>query len=97
METTLKILELFSKNWLVVLVLILTIPVMKMAIQGYIQVKIAKITNHQKCLIAVETAEGRKTLEISSSELNIKDLSTQIATFQNPTITLLPSSKTKAS
>lgn len=83
MENMIKILELFSRNWLVVLVLVLTIPVFKLAINAYLQVKIAKITNHQKLIISVESNSVKKSLEISSSELNLSDLKEHIAGIES--------------
>ena len=82
MDNFIKIMEIFSRNWLIVLVLVLCIPVLKMAVQSYVQVKIAKISNHQKFTIHIENELGRKTLEISSSELDIKDLNNQFVILE---------------
>lgn len=95
MENLIKIIEIFSKNWLIVLVLVLCIPVLKMAVQSYVQVKIAKISNHQKFIVHIENESGRKTLEISSSELNLKDLSNQLEQLEHKSMLALDNKSEK--
>lgn len=79
MDTVLKIVELMSKNWLVIIVLLITVPVAKMAVQAYVSVKIAKIQSPNKVLLMIKSNDGsEKTLEISTSEMSLKDLQNNI-------------------
>lgn len=93
MDNFIKIIEIFSKNWLIVLVLVLCIPVLKLAVNSYVQVKIAKISNHQKFTIHIENELGRKTLEISSSEMDLKDLTNSFENFENKKLLLFEKNK----
>lgn len=79
MEIVLKIVELMSRNWLVIICLVLTIPLAKMAVQAYMAVKIAKIQSPNKVLLMIKSNDGsEKTLEISTSEMSLKDLQNNI-------------------
>ena len=93
MESFIKILELFSHNWLIVLTLVLTIPVFKMVVQAYVQVKLAKLNNHNKLIINFESNEIKKTLEISSSELNLEHLKDQITKIDSKESLLIENKK----
>ena len=97
MDNFIKIMEIFSRNWLIVLVLVLCIPVVRMAVQSYVQVKIAKISNHQKFIIHIENELGRKTLEISSSDLNLNDIGKQIYSFEETAQLVLQDNKIEKS
>lgn len=78
MDNFLKILEVFSHNWLIILCLVLTIPVLKMVVRAYVEIKLAKLNNHNKLVVHYESNDFKKTLEISSSELNLEHLKDQI-------------------
>lgn len=77
-ENFIHILEIFSRNWLVILILVLTIPVLKMIVRAVVEIKLAKLNNHNKLVIHFESGSTKKTLEISSSELNLEHLKNQI-------------------
>ena len=74
METTLKVLEIFSKNWIIIFTLVMVVPVVRLAVNSYLQIKIAKIQNHNTYVVHIESDQFKKTLEISSSELSLKEL-----------------------
>jgi ABC-type Na+ efflux pump permease subunit len=81
MDTFLKILELFSRNWLIVLVLILVLPIVKIGIQGAINIHIAKISNKNRVVYNIQTGRKVQSLEIHSNNLNLKELSKHMETF----------------
>lgn len=74
METTLKVLEIFSRNWIIIFSLVMVVPVARLAVNSYLQIKIAKIQNHNTYVVRIENNHFKKTLEISSSELSLKEL-----------------------
>lgn len=81
MDTFLKILELFSRNWLIVLVLVLVLPIVKIGIQGAINIHIAKISNKNRVVYNIQTGRKVQSLEIHSNNLNLKELSKHMETF----------------
>lgn len=74
MDNLIKVLEIFSRNWLIVLIVVLTIPLAKFAIRAYVDVKIAKLNKPNVLKLHVSNAEFTKTLEIASSQINLDDL-----------------------
>lgn len=83
MDTVLKIVEIMSKNWLVIIVLVITVPVAKMAVQAYVSVKIAKIQSPNTVLLVIKSSDGaEKTLEISTSEMSLRDLQNNILVLE---------------
>lgn len=94
MDNFLKILEIFSHNWLIILCLVLTIPVLKMVVRAYVEIKLAKLNNHNKLVIHYESNELKKTLEISSSELNLEHLKDQISKIDSKESLLIENKKT---
>lgn len=93
MDNFLKVLEIFSHNWLIILTLVLTIPVLKMVVRAYVEIKLAKLNNHNKLVIHFESNELKKTLEISSSELNLEHLKDQITKIDSKESLLIENKK----
>lgn len=76
-----KVLELFSRNWMYIVSLILLISLLKLFCHGYLQYKISEL-QHSKIVLHLECAQTgyRKKIEICG-KVNLKDINKQLGTI----------------
>lgn len=93
MNTFLEIFKIVSEHWFYIVLALLVLPIFKMAVRAYVEIKLAKLNNHNKLVIHYESNDLKKTLEISSSELNLEHLKDQITKIDSKESLLIENKK----
>lgn len=92
-NTAIKIIELLSHNWLIVLTLVMCVPLAKLTINSIVQVKIARLQSLQKVVIQIEGSNFKKSLEIEANEMNFKELKSHILQIESPNLLTINNEK----